>query len=177
MNAFKGDKHNFSKYQAILLHTLNIICYWNQRIHDISNVQCTIVFLWESVSIFVKKNYSQSLFCLIMLHPEIFSNLPSSRQSTEDSNVDLFSPLGTIRRYVYDVYWWLYVWDADRQATRVVNSKPAYILSSNGVWKYGHTNETKRMCHRWKNKTWSKWLRARPFVVYDAIVQRYVHCN
>lgn len=127
MNAFKGDKHNFSKYQAILLHTLNIICYWNQRIHDIINVQCTIVFLWESVSIFVKKNYSQSLFCLIMLHPETFSNLPSSRQSTEDSNFDLFSPLGTIRRYVYDVYWWLYVWDADRQASRVVNSKPAYI--------------------------------------------------
>lgn len=50
-------------------------------------------------------------------------------------------------------------------------------LTSNGVWKYGHTNETKRMCHRWKNKTWGKWLRARPFVVYDAIVQRYVHCN
>lgn len=21
-------------------------------------------------------------------------------------------------------------------------------LTSNGVWKYGHTNETKRMCHR-----------------------------
>lgn len=38
------------------------------------------------------------------------------------------------------------------------------------VMEYG--NMDTRMCHRWKNKTWGKWLRARPFVVYDAIVQQ-----
>lgn len=98
-----------------------------------------------------EKLFTTPIICLIMLHPGIVYQ--SDRVQTNALEEFKFRPLFAAWDHSPFCVGWILMAMYDMQVDRLRESLIQSLLifndlTSDGVWKYGHINVTKHMCHR-----------------------------